>query len=110
QRAFDRILEGLPFLAVDLDELMTYLLEDANLQPKSSPRPSLKQILSSSPADVAAHTRMRLLTLSNLKNVNALADGQRLTFCSGLTIVYGANGSGKSGYARVLGSAGFTRG
>jgi hypothetical protein len=33
-----------------------------------------------------------------------------LTFNPVLTVVYGENGSGKSGYARVLGSACFTRG
>ena len=38
--------------------------------------------------------------------VNALAGGQGLTFAaSGLTIVYGDNGSGKSGFVRVLKSA-----
>ncbi len=38
--------------------------------------------------------------------VNALASGQGLTFASsGLTIVYGDNGSGKSGFVRVLKSA-----
>ena len=38
--------------------------------------------------------------------MNALASGQSLTFAaSGLTIVYGDNGSGKSGFVRVLKSA-----
>ena len=38
--------------------------------------------------------------------VNALASGQGLTFAaSGLTVVYGDNGSGKSGFVRVLKSA-----
>ena len=38
--------------------------------------------------------------------VNALASDQGLTFAaSGLTIIYGDNGSGKSGFVRVLKSA-----
>ena len=38
-----------------------------------------------------------------VEHVNALLDGQRLTFePNGLTIVYGDNASGKSGYARLL--------
>jgi wobble nucleotide-excising tRNase len=38
-----------------------------------------------------------------LKNVNAIPDGSILKFGhQGLTVVYGENGSGKSGYARVL--------
>jgi len=38
-----------------------------------------------------------------VEHVNALLDGQRLTFDpNGLTVVYGDNASGKSGYARLL--------
>lgn len=38
-----------------------------------------------------------------VRHVNALAPDQRLTLhCTGLTIIYGDNGSGKSGYARIL--------
>ena len=44
--------------------------------------------------------------LRDLVGVNALASGQGLTFAaSGLSIVYGDNGSGKSGFVRVLKSA-----
>ncbi len=44
--------------------------------------------------------------LRELVGVNALPRGQSLTFApSGLTIVYGDNGSGKSGFVRVLKSA-----
>ena len=41
--------------------------------------------------------------LYNLKNVNAIIPGQTLSFAStGVTVIYGDNGAGKSGYARVL--------
>lgn len=41
--------------------------------------------------------------LHGLSNVNALAPGERLSFGkTGLTVIYGDNGAGKSGYARVL--------
>lgn len=44
-----------------------------------------------------------LKSLGCTRNVNALADDQTLQFGeTGLTIVYGDNGSGKSGYGRVL--------
>ena len=44
--------------------------------------------------------------LRELIGVNALPRGQSLTFAAGgLTIVYGDNGSGKSGFVRVLKSA-----
>jgi hypothetical protein len=44
----------------------------------------------------------RLLTLSNLQNVNALCPGQAIEFNPRLTIVFGQNASGKTGYVRVL--------
>ncbi len=44
-----------------------------------------------------------LKSIGHTKNVNALADDQTLHFAeAGLTIVYGDNGAGKSGYGRVL--------
>jgi energy-coupling factor transporter ATP-binding protein EcfA2 len=44
-----------------------------------------------------------LKSIGQAKNVNALADDQTLYFAeAGLTIVYGDNGAGKSGYGRVL--------
>lgn len=44
-----------------------------------------------------------LVQLYGLENVNALAVGERLSFGKvGLTVIYGDNGAGKSGYARVL--------
>ena len=41
---------------------------------------------------------------------NALAEKQSVTFGPQLTVIFGANGSGKSGYARIFGSSCFTRG
>lgn len=51
----------------------------------------------------ASHAVVSLGALHGLSHVNALAPGERLTFGkSGLTVIYGDNGAGKSGYARVL--------
>lgn len=51
----------------------------------------------------ANHSVVSLNALHGLSNVNALAPGERLSFAkTGLTVVYGDNGAGKSGYARVL--------
>lgn len=44
-----------------------------------------------------------ICSVGNLQGVNALLGGQTLQFSpTGMTIVYGDNGSGKSGYARLL--------
>ena len=43
-----------------------------------------------------------LTSLQNLKGVNALVENQKIDFCNQVTIVYGINGSGKTGYTRLL--------
>ncbi len=44
-----------------------------------------------------------LKSLYNLQHVNRIASNQNLEFSkAGMSIIYGGNGSGKSGYARVL--------
>ena len=51
----------------------------------------------------AAAATVSLRSVHGADNVNALKRGERLTFDKvGVTIVYGDNGSGKSGYARIL--------
>lgn len=51
----------------------------------------------------ASNLEVSLSKLHNLQHVNALQSGETLTFQkSGLTVIYGDNGAGKSGYARVL--------
>lgn len=51
----------------------------------------------------AGNAVVTLAALYGLSNVNALAPGEKLSFGkSGLTVIYGDNGAGKSGYARVL--------
>jgi energy-coupling factor transporter ATP-binding protein EcfA2 len=55
------------------------------------------------PARASAGPSVRLLELRHVTNVNALLQDEPLTFdATGLTIVYGDNGSGKSGYARLI--------
>lgn len=55
------------------------------------------------PAAKATAKPVALLSLGNLSGCNALVPGQKLDFAlGGLTVVYGDNGSGKSGYARLI--------
>ena len=47
--------------------------------------------------------KITLKAITNLINVNALPEGAELSFGhNGMTIIYGENAAGKSGYARVL--------
>lgn len=108
QAAFDLIVGGNEISDVDIDLLVQYLFEDHNLNGKSGERPELKYknfIVTSGDDEI-----YQLKKITNLRNINALAPDQKLEFGSNLTAIFGATGSGKSGYARVLGSAGFTRG
>jgi energy-coupling factor transporter ATP-binding protein EcfA2 len=52
---------------------------------------------------------MAVHSLSDLHNVNAIANGQALEFePKGLNVIYGKNGAGKTGYSRILKRAGRT--
>lgn len=109
QVALDKIIAGEEFTEGTYQTLLQLLLEYEDLVEKSCDRsvPHFYQLASAPDAD---KRKTRLKQIANLKNVNALAENQILTFNPIMTVVYGENGSGKSGYARVLGSAGFTRG
>lgn len=54
------------------------------------------------PSGSAQANRVWLTGIKDLENVNALKTKQRLVIGKQLTVIYGENGSGKSGYARVL--------
>jgi hypothetical protein len=54
------------------------------------------------PTGTAGGSTIHLVSIGELENINALLGGQTLAFgATGLTVVYGDNGSGKSGYARL---------
>lgn len=56
------------------------------------------------------HQPIILKGIANVENVNRLVPKASLTFCpKALTIVYGRNGSGKSGFVRILRTACRTR-
>src|SRR5690606_6531555 len=61
------------------------------------------------PARVAG-APVSLVSIFHRRGVNALAEDQTLKFGPGLTVVYGDNGAGKTGYIRILKSACRARG
>jgi AAA domain len=92
----------------DYQLLLDFCMQDAGLvQMPTTARPRLEF-----PKELSEGTgsRFRLERLFNLQHVNALPSGQELTFGEQLTLIYGDNGSGKTGYTRPLGSAAFARG
>lgn len=89
------LAQGDPFDEAQISALTDEILGGKN----NSPSQEAKSIsLRSAVAD-----QVTLAAVSDLHGVNALVDDQRLEFAStGITVVYGDNGSGKSGYARLI--------
>ena len=55
------------------------------------------------PAELTPGEMVTLLALRELENVNLIPNDHALKFSeTGMTVIYGGNGSGKSGYARVM--------
>lgn len=62
------------------------------------------------PEDATGSVPVTLQSIFHHRGVNALAEGQTLNFAPGLTLVYGDNAAGKTGYIRILKSACRARG
>lgn len=62
------------------------------------------------PKDATGSAPVTLQSIYHHRGVNALAEGQTLKFTPGLTLVYGDNAAGKTGYIRILKSACRARG
>ena len=96
--ALRRLLVGGELSDRDIDELEEICLGNGGESFPLSDEHIAPQRLAGKPVAITG--------LRDPLGVNALARGQGLTFAaSGLTIVYGDNGSGKSGFVRVLKSA-----
>lgn len=88
--------------ADDLDDLFA-LLKAAHGIPDPKGRKANRLSADQIPALASPDIRFKLVALKNLRNVNKIAENQRLPFSlDGLTVIYGDNGAGKSGYSRVL--------
>ena len=82
-----------------LDAAYTTFLAEKGLGDGEAPEvPKLELIA----ADTAEEETLELVSLANIEGVNALAADQELDFDPELTVLFGQNGSGKTGYARIL--------
>jgi hypothetical protein len=109
QALLQQIINGDEITESTRNDILQFCLEDKKLKKKTASRPKITYSTRSSPA-IHSATPKHLTKISNVHNVNKLASDQSITFCPALTAIYGANGSGKSGYARIFGKAGFCRG
>ena len=91
----------------DISDLTEICKGDHGLAEKAEVKPLAKEHVPSGEAKAAA---VSLVSIFHHKGVNALAEDQTLKFAPGLTIVYGDNGAGKTGYIRILKQACRARG
>ena len=96
----EKILSGNAISDNDIDTSYSYLLEQLKLKDETD-QPEISIDYN---ADNSGNYKTDLLfhKLENVEGVNALTENQTIEFSPNLTIVYGANGSGKSGYVRLL--------
>jgi energy-coupling factor transporter ATP-binding protein EcfA2 len=84
---------------LDIDRYLRLLLSEKKLSPEpfeAVPKIEEKQ-LAGNPLDP-----VRLDSLKVGDGVNALKPGAQIDFAPGVTVIFGENGSGKSGFVRVL--------
>jgi hypothetical protein len=90
-----------------IETVYMLFLEEHGLTQKE-PRAPIALDVSGRPVD-ALSEKFRLERVDELAGINALPAGAALTFGPCLTIIYGRNGAGKSGFARIFANACFSR-
>jgi ABC-type sugar transport system ATPase subunit len=91
----------------DISALTEICKGDHGLADKAEVKPLAKEHVPNRGGTAAA---VSLVSIFHHKGVNALAEDQNLKFSPDLTIVYGDNGAGKTGYIRILKQACRARG
>jgi hypothetical protein len=102
--AVRRILTQENLTERDISELLLMLKSKHGLTQATDTVPTPVTLRDAGVSGAALKTEQVVLeALEDLSNVNAIPDGSSLSFNSiGLTLIYGNNAAGKSGYARVL--------
>jgi hypothetical protein len=97
----------------DIDQCYQYLSEHLKLidplPGKKSPI-SFKNEIMVTPEKNDIPVKKKIIEVKNFEDVNALSPDCSVKFGPNLTLVYGSNGSGKSGVGRLLCNACFSRG
>lgn len=104
----EKILSGEILDDAVYDKAYELLLEDAGLIKNDKSREDISIICKQSAG--AYKNDLKLVKISQVEGINALVPGQTIEFGENLTIVYGSNGSGKSGYIRLFNNVFITKG
>ncbi len=108
QSALEKIINNIVLKEADYEEILKYFKEDTQLVHMSENRPEIS--LSELSACTTPFIPLIIEKMYCINNVNALPSGQEIHFHPQLTVIYGNNGSGKTGYARILACSATARG
>ena len=101
--ALRRIVQAKKLAEADISALAALCKRGRTENPSASDSAPKPLEASHLPANPGAGASVALTAIKNVSSVNNLAPGQTLSFApAGITGVYGDNGAGKSGYARIL--------
>ena len=89
-------------LPVERDEVFKYFLQSIGLET------GLPSLSISKPTYTPQSKQLELVSLSEVTGVNKLAKNQVIDFSANITVIYGENGTGKTGYGRILKALGFS--
>ena len=109
QDALRRLASAPSLTVADESEILDLVKDKVGFQlPKKPPAPI--PLNKSHLATISGGASLQIKGIRNVKNVNRLVPAAELTFAAtGLTVVYGRNGSGKSGFVRIFRTACRTR-
>lgn len=110
QHAGTQILDGAELNDDLFGKVYTLFKEDVKLQETSSEERTVLDFSVATSIDNTKVEPILLKSIQSVKNVNALAPEQTIECGKGLTVIYGDNGTGKSGYTRLLNNAFQSRG
>jgi hypothetical protein len=100
--AISRLLSKSVLTADDYEDLFALLKAEHGI-PDPKNRMPTKLDADIAPVPTQPSDQVRLKAVKNLIRVNAIAEAHTLPIAeTGLTVIYGDNGAGKSGYSRVL--------
>lgn len=89
-------------LPAEKDEVFKYFLQSIGLET------GLPSLSISKPTYTPQSKQLELVSLSEVTGVNKLAKNQVIDFSPNITVIYGENGTGKTGYGRILKALGFS--
>ncbi len=86
----------------DRETVFNYFLQSINLHS------GLPALTVTKPNYTPTSKTIELDSLSEIIGVNRLAKNQTVNFAKNITVIYGENGTGKTGYSRILKTLGFS--